>query len=138
MGWKVGLAALAVIVLVFVMIATAQARPLPEGTFSTQVQGTAAAFTFGPEKFIKPNYEVTLGVWCFRPDGSQILMGNRNNPYVYEFNQFGGWDNGSVVTLDVAETADCTARLVAVEWAKGNGVQAWTLDEGVFQTSQTT
>ena len=111
----------------------------PAGTFtvgsSTYHEGESAAFTFGQITGVNRNYEVTLGVWCFLPDGSQIPWGNRANPYIYEFNSFGTVYSGLTVYLGLPVDGtgySCTARLIAARWFKGTVLQAWTLDEHQF------
>src|SRR5206468_6119337 len=126
-----------VVVLLFGVLANAAlAGPDPAGTFtvgSTEYgEGDVASFTFGQITGVNRNYEVTLGVWWFLPDGSQIPWGNRGNPYIYEFNSFGNVFSGTTQFLDLPVYGTgyaCTARLIAARWFKGTCVQAWTLDE---------
>lgn len=118
---------------------TAGARPAPSGSFTLSpapyIEGSSVSFTFGPLSHGNRNDEVTLGVWCVLLDGSQIPWGNRSNPYIYEFNSFGGFDQATVsLPLPVYGTGyDCTARYVEVDWFKGNPIRAWTLDEESFR-----
>src|SRR5262245_22217510 len=79
------------------------AKKNPTGSFSVSpapyVEGSRLLFTIEALSGVTGNYEVTLGVWCVRPDGSPIPWGNRNNPYIYEFNSFGTSDLGVPLVL---------------------------------------
>jgi len=116
---------------------TIASSPDPTGNFTfpniSYVEGGSITFTVSRVTHVTKNDEVTLGIWCFAPDGSQLLIGNRNNPYIYEFNSFGGFVSPQVWSPPINGTGyDCTARLVAVDWFKGTPVRAWTLDEHQF------
>jgi hypothetical protein len=113
------------------------AAPAPTGSFTMSDgpyrEGGTVTFTFGRMTHVTRNDEVTLGVWCFRPDGSQLRWGNRNNPHIYEFNSFGEFAHPQVLALPVEGTGyACTARLVVVDWFKGIPRQAWVIDEAQF------
>lgn len=102
------------------------AKPAPTGEFSLTVSGFDVTVTLSNITHLTQNDEVTLGTWCFRADGSQILMGNRNNPYIYEINWNGRW---VPVTFTVpGDAVTCTSQLIAADWFKGEVLQAWVLD----------
>ena len=123
---SITICALAIGLLSFVPVNEALASQEPAGTFSvgasTYQEGDTASFTFGRITGVNRNYEVTLGVWCFLPGGSQIPWGNRSNPYIYEFNSFGTVYSDWTVYLDLPVYGtgySCTAQLIAARWFKG-------------------
>lgn len=125
-------------VLILLALLLLAARPAPSGTFTMSPapyhEGDTISFTFGPTAHMNRNDEVTLGVWCILPDGSQIPWGNRSNPYIYEFNSFGGFDESTVyLYLPIYGTGyTCHAGYIEADWFKGVPLQAWTLDEENF------
>lgn len=134
---------LLITILSLLLVPTSYSARLPTGSFSfyplSPREGDYIVFKFGKIEGVTNNYEVTLGVWCFLPDGSQIRWGNRSNPYIYEYNSFGNVYSGYTTEplyLPIFNTGySCTSRLVAVLWKKGNPVQAWTLDEESFSVT---
>ena len=117
------------------------ASPAPSGSFTMSpgpyAEGGTVTFTIGSITHVGHNDEVTLGVWCIKPDGSQPLLGNiGHNPYIWEWNSFGQPVGSRDLYLLVEGTGYvCTARLVEVDWFKGQPVRAWTLDEESFEVS---
>jgi len=116
------------------------AAPAPAGTFTLSsapyVEGGSVTFSFDQPSHVKPNYEVTLAIWCTEPDGTQIPWDNLSNPYVYEFNSFGRKGLGNSVTMDLpVQSAGyfCEALYLAVDWDKGIAHQSWALDYHTFQ-----
>jgi len=130
-------------ILIFLMttVSTIAASPTPTGSFTLSngpyVEGGSITFTVSNVTHVTRNDEVTLGIWCFAPDGTQLRIGNRNNPYIYEFNSFGDFPAPAVWPLPINGTGyNCTARLVVVDWFKGVPVRAWTLDEHQFSVGR--
>jgi hypothetical protein len=116
------------------------AAPAPAATFTLSpapyVEGGSVTFSFDQPSHVKPNYEMTLAIWCTEPDGAQIPWGNLLNPYVYEFNSFGrqGLGNSVTMALPVEGTGYfCEALYLAVDWSKGSAQQSWALDFQTFQ-----
>jgi len=102
------------------------AKPAPTGEFTLAISGYDVSVTLDNITHLTKNDETTLGTWCFRADGTQILMGNRANPYIFEVNWFGGW---TPVTFTVpSDAVTCTSELIAADWFKGVVQHAWVLD----------
>lgn len=123
----------------------AAAKSDPAGTFTVSggVEGGTVTFTPSPVAWVNNNYETTIGVWCFLPSGGQIIWsptGNNagHNPYIYEFNTFGGWPADTVLTLVLpifGTGYDCTAREIAAYWkpnVRSYPIAAWILDTHTF------
>jgi hypothetical protein len=131
------LAAFAVIFMLAVVSASAaQGKPEPSGSFSISpaphYEGGTVEFTFGKISNVTNSYEVTLGVVCFLPDGTQIRWGNRGNPYIYEFNSFGNVYSYYTVSKDLPVYGtgyDCQASLISARWWKGTVLEVWTLQD---------
>lgn len=129
-------AALLAAVLFALCASPVSAGRVPTGTFTLEgsfVEGTTLTVTVETTGALR-KHEVTLGVWCFQPDGAPLPIGNRNADYIYELTSGRGpWPGPQYLALWVTGTGyRCTARLVAVEWFKGTPVRAWVLDEQVF------
>ncbi len=119
------------------------AGPAPTGSFTVTPppihEGDTVVFTFGQASHVNNNYETTLGVTCFFTDGSQLLWPNYHggNPYIYEFNTFGGYPAGWVVTLNIPYDAlrdysYCQAAYWAILWKQGMPGQAWNMQTTNF------
>src|SRR5436189_2078063 len=116
------------------------AAPAPSGTFTlnatTYQEGGSVTFSFSQLSHVNPSYEITLGIWCTEPSGVEIPWGNRNNPYVYEFNSFGKQLSGKSLTMALPAEGTgyfCEALFFAVDWEKNWPVQSWGLDFHTFQ-----
>jgi hypothetical protein len=102
------------------------AGPAPTGEFTLAISGHDVTVTLSNITHLTKNDETTLGTWCFRADGTQIPMGNRGNPYIFEVNWFGTWDPRTFTLPSDAVT--CTSQLIAAEWRNGQVLRVWVLD----------
>ena len=100
-------------------------RPDAEGRFELDISGYDVTVTLYDVQHVTRSDEMTLGTICFRADGSQILMGNRANPFIYEVNWFGGF---MPVTFTVpSDAVECRSALIVADWFKGEVKKVWWL-----------
>ena len=129
-------ALLASLVLALLVVVPVSAGATPSGSFTLSGAFTEGATITADVTTSRVNgkTEVTLGIWCFQPDGTQMAIGNHGNPYIYELTSIrGAWAGPQTFTLWTTGTGySCTARLVAVEWFKDTPVAGWVLDEQQF------
>lgn len=128
---------------VLLLLATATTAAAKEPTGSMSITGdfieSGTLTVFVETTGINPKYEVTVGIKCWYPDGSQVEMYNplRGTYGIFELSSIRGpWRTPQSFTLwTTGRGYICWARLVAVLWQKGAPVQVWGLDELWFSVT---
>jgi len=122
------------------------AAPDPEGSFTMSGgngpyhDGESVTFTVSRVTHAQRNDEVTLAVYCVRPDGTNIPVGDQwlqhdgKSPYLAEWNTFGGFDGFQpVFELYYGGDYSCVARIAVISWFKGTPTKAWVIYGDTFE-----
>lgn len=128
-------------ILLFTLVTPVSAgRPDPTGSFTITpsapyVQGETITFTVQTTG-VNQKHEVTIGIDCWRPDGTPVLMYNpiKDTYGLYELTSIRGkwmYPQSLVLWYDPSSYT-CRARLAIILWEKGIPTQAWTADEERF------